>query len=95
MSTKAQEYAEQIAAARQTARRVFIFAALSWWSGWIVIAGCFVASIGFGVSLFETLEILLAIGVAGLLGGVGLYATSRNLNLSASRLELALASQKS
>lgn len=94
MSTRAKEYAEQIGAARRTARRVFLFAALSWWSGWIVIAGCLVASLGFGVSLLETLEILLAIGVAGLLGGVGLYATSRNLDLSASRLELAFASQE-
>ena len=94
MSTQAGEYAAQIAAARRTAQRVFVFAALSWWSGWIVIVGCFVAWLGFGVSLLDSLEILLAIGVAGLLGGVGLYATSRNLDLSASRLELALGAQR-
>jgi hypothetical protein len=93
MSTRAEEYTAQIEAARRTARRVFIFAALSWWSGWIVIAGCLVAWLAFGISLLDSLEILLAIGVAGLLGGVGLYATSRNLDLSASRLELAVTSK--
>lgn len=94
MSAQVQDYAAQIEAARRTVRRVFIFAALSWWSGWIVIAGCLIAWLAFDVSLLDSLEILLAIGVAGLLGGVGLYATSRNLDLSASRLELALAAKR-
>ena len=85
-----QDYAGQIAAARRTARRVHVFAAASWFAGWLVIIGCLVAWFGFGVSLLDSLEIVLAIGVAGLLGGVGLYAQSRNLDLSASRLELAL-----
>ena len=84
------DYADQIAGARRTARRVHIFAAVSWFSGWIVIAGCLIAWIGFGVSILDSLEIMLAIGVAGLLGGVGLYAQGRNLDLSASRLEIAL-----
>ena len=85
------DYAEQIARARRTSRRVAIFAAISWGTGWIVIIACIIAWLAFGVSILDSLEIMLAIGVAGLLGGVGLYAQSRNLDLSASRLEIALA----
>ena len=91
MTRPVEEYAAQIARARRTSRRVAVFAAISWWSGWIVIAGCIIAWLGFGVSILDRLEIMLAIGIAGLLGGVGLYAQSRNLDLSASRLEIALA----
>ena len=66
------------------------YVAVSWWTGWVVIAACLIAWLGFGISILESLEIMLAIGVAGILGGVGLYAQSRNLDLSASRLEIAL-----
>ena len=93
MSSQAEAYLAQISAARKTARRVFHFAALSWWSGWVVVAACLIAWLGFGVDLLESLEILLAIGVAGVLGGVGLYATSRNLEISASRLEIDIATK--
>lgn len=90
MTSPAGDYAAQIAGARRTARRVYLFAALSWWTGWVVIAACLIAWLGFDVSILDSLEIVLAIGVAGLLGGVGLYAQSRNLDLSAARLEIAL-----
>lgn len=90
MTQPAEDYADQIAGARRTARRVFHFAALSWWLGWLVIAACLIAWIGYGISILDSLEIMLAIGVAGILGGVGLYAQSRSLDLSASRLEIAL-----
>ena len=91
MTQPVADYAEQIARARRTSRRVAVFAAISWGTGWIVIIACVVAWLGFGISILDSLEIMLAIGVAGLLGGVGLYAQSRNLDLSASRLEIALA----
>ena len=91
MSLPAEDYAAQVAGARRTARRVHLFAAVSWFAGWGVVVACFVAWLGFGVSLLESLEIVLAIGVAGILGGVGLYAQARNLTLSASRLEIAVA----
>jgi len=90
MSVPAEKYVAEIARARRTARRVWICAAASWWTGWAVIAGCLIAWLGWGVSILESLEIILAIGVAGILGGVGLYAQSRNLDLSASRLEIAV-----
>lgn len=90
MTRPVEEYAAQIARARRTSRRVAVFAAISWATGWIVIIACIIAWLGFGVSILDSLEIMLAIGVAGLLGGVGLYAQSRNLDLSASRLEIAL-----
>lgn len=90
MTRPVEDYTAQIARARRTARRVAVFAAISWGTGWIVIAACIVAWLAFGVSILDSLEIMLAIGVAGLLGGVGLYAQSRNLELSASRLEIAL-----
>ena len=90
MTSPAGDYTAQIAGARRTARRVYLFAALCWWTGWVVIAACLVAWLGFDVSILDSLEIVLAIGVAGLLGGVGLYAQSRNLDLSAARLEIAL-----
>lgn len=93
MTRPVEEYAAQIARARRTSRRVAIFAAISWGTGWIVIIACVIAWLGFGISILESLEIMLAIGVAGILGGVGLYAQSRNLDLSASRLEITLASQ--
>ena len=89
----AEDYAAQVLAARRTAQRVLIFAAMSWFGGWAVIVACLVAWLGFGVSLLDSLDILLALGVAGLLGGVGLYATSRNLTLSASRLEIDIATK--
>lgn len=90
MSVPAEKYVAEIARARRTARRVWICAAASWWTGWAVIAGCLIAWLGWGVSILESLEIMLAIGVAGILGGVGLYSQSRNLDLSASRLEIAV-----
>lgn len=90
MSAPAPDYADQVADARRKARWVNLFGAISWWSGWAVIAGCLVAWLGFGVSILESLEIILAIGVAGILGGIGLYAQSSNLDLSASRLEVSL-----
>lgn len=95
MTKPVDEYAAQIAAARRTAKRVHLFAAISWFAGWLVIIGCLVAWLALGVDLLESLEIVLAIGVAGVLGGVGLYAQSRNLDLSASRLELALGTSAS
>ena len=91
MALPVEEYVEQIARARRTARRVAVFAAISWGAGWAVIVACIIAWLGWGVSILDSLEIMLAIGVAGLLGGVGLYAQSRNLDLSASRLEIAVA----
>ncbi|MFZ4510865.1 MAG: hypothetical protein ACOYNJ_07885 [Candidatus Nanopelagicales bacterium] len=90
MGVHAEEYVAEIARARRTARRVWICAAASWWTGWAVIAACLIAWIGWDISILESLEIMLAIGVAGILGGVGLYAQSRNLDLSASRLEIAV-----
>jgi uncharacterized membrane protein len=93
MRLSADEYAQQVDRARRTARRVAIFAAISWGSGWVVIIACVIAWLGFGVSILDSLEVMLAIGIAGLLAGVGLYAQSRNLDLSASRLEIALPSQ--
>lgn len=95
MTRPLEEYVAQIARARRTSRRVAIFAAISWGIGWVVIVACIIAWLGFGVSIIDSLEILLAIGVAGLLGGVGLYAQSRNLDLSASRLEIALPTRDS
>lgn len=94
MRLSGEEYADQVERARRTARRVAIFAAISWGSGWIVVIACVIAWLGFGVSILDTLEIMLAIGIAGLLAGVGLYAQSRNLDLSASRLEIALPPDK-
>jgi len=91
MTRPVEEYTAQITRARHTSRRVAVFAAVSWSTGWIVIIACIIAWLGFGVSILDSLEIMLAIGVAGLLAGVGLYAQSRNLDLSASRLEIALA----
>ena len=91
MTRPVEEYAAQIARARRTSRRVAVFAAISWGTGWIVIIACVVAWLGFGVSILDSLEIMLASGLAGRLGGVGLNAQSRNLDLSASRLEIALA----
>jgi predicted CDP-diglyceride synthetase/phosphatidate cytidylyltransferase len=95
MAPPEKDYAAQIAGARRTARRVAIAAAISGGSGWAVIAACVLAWLAFGVSILDSLEIMLAIGVAGILGGVGLYAQSRNLDLSASRLEIALNPQES
>ena len=93
MSLPIEQYRNQVAKARQTARRVQAFAALSWGLGWVVILGCLVAWLGYRVSLTDTLDILLAIGVGGLIGGVGLYATSRSLGIAASRLEIDIATK--
>ena len=93
MSLPLQQYLDQVAKARQTARRVQAFAAISWSFGWIVIIGCLVASLVYRVSITDTLDILLAIGVGGLIGGVGLYATSRSLGIAASRLEIDIATK--
>ena len=90
MGTPTPDYTAQVARARRTARWVSIAAALSWWAGWIVIASCLIAWLAFGISLLETLDVVLTIGVVSVLGGIGLYATSRNLELSASRLEIAI-----
>ena len=90
MGTPTEDYTAQVARARRTAWWVSIAAALSWWAGWIVIASCLIAWLAFGISLLETLDVVLTIGVVSVLGGIGLYATSRNLELSASRLEIAI-----
>lgn len=90
MNVPARDYVGQVARARTTARWVSLAAGTSWWAGWIVVVGCLIAWLAFGVSLLETLDMALTIGVVSVLGGVGLYATSRNLELSASRLEIAI-----
>lgn len=93
MSLPIEQYVDQVAKARQTARRVQVFAAISWAFGWIVIVACLIAWLGFQVSLIDTLDVVLAIGVGGLLGGVGFYATSRSLGIAASRLEIDIATK--
>ena len=93
MSLPVQKYADQVAQARRTARQVQVFAALSWTGGWLVIVVCLVDWVWFHANLTDTLDILLAIGVGGLLGGVGLYSTSRSLGIAASRLEIDLATK--
>lgn len=90
MTRPVEEYAAQIARARRTSRRVAGFAAVSWCVGWAVVVGCVIAWLGFNVSIVDSLDIILAIGFGGVLSGIGLYAQSRNLDLSASRLEIAL-----
>ncbi|MGA0066074.1 MAG: hypothetical protein ACO3J3_03350 [Candidatus Nanopelagicales bacterium] len=89
----ADSYAAQVVAARRPPPPGQGFPARAWFGGRGVIVACLVAWLGFGVSLLDSLEILLAIGVAGLLGGVGLYATSRSLALAASRLEIDVATK--
>ena len=60
MGMPAEEYVAEIARARRTARRVWICAAASWWTGWAVIAACLIAWLGWGVSILESLETELA-----------------------------------
>lgn len=90
MTRSPEEYAEQVAQARRTARQVQVCAAISWGFGWLVTLVCLIGWLGFHVSLADTLDVFLAIGIGGIIGGVALYATSRSLGLAASRLEIDL-----
>ncbi len=95
MALPMEDYTAQVTAARRISRWVGIFAAISWSTGWLVIIACLVAWLAFGASLIDSLEIILVIGVAGVIGGVGLYATSRSLGIAASRLEIDIATKLS
>ena len=87
------QYFEQVAHGKKTARRIQVFAAISWIGGWVVIIICGVEWLFYHASLTDTLDVMLAIGVGGLLGGVGLYATSTSLSIAASRMEIDLVSK--
>ncbi|MFZ8910840.1 MAG: hypothetical protein ACO20A_09325 [Candidatus Nanopelagicales bacterium] len=95
MALPIEDYTAQVTAARRISRWVGIFAAISWSTGWLVIIACLVAWLAFGASLIDSLEIILVIGVAGVIGGDGLYATSRSLGIAASRLEIDIATKLS
>lgn len=84
------EYEAQVRRARQTARQVLACGFISLAVGWLIVVTCAIAWLGFDVPILEVLDIVLAIGVGGILGGIGLYATSRSLGITASRLEIDL-----
>lgn len=88
MALPLDDYAAQVAQARRTAHQVFIYAGLSFVAGWLIVAYCIVAWIAFDEPVEQLLDVLLVTGVGSVLGGVALYATSRNLAVSASRLEI-------
>ena len=87
------QYLLQVGRARRTARQVAWYAALSFIGGWVIVVGCLVAWWGFGVPLDQALDVLLVVGLGSVLGGVALYATARNLDISASRLEIDIATK--
>ena len=93
MTASPEAYAAQVGQARRTVRQVQVCAAISWGFGWLVTLACLVGWLGFQVSLADTLDVFLAIGVGGIIGGVALYATSRSLGLAASRLEIDVATK--
>ena len=82
-------YRHEIAAARQAARR------LRWWAAVSLILGALV-TLGSVVVLFvqedpwDALYAIVFIGLASVVGAIAMYASSWNLAMSASRLEIQL-----
>lgn len=88
MVMSADDYREQVARARRTARQVLIYGWLSFIGGWLIVVGAIVAWLAFKQPLSDALDVLLVAGLGSVIGGVALYATSNNLAVSASRLEI-------
>lgn len=83
-----QDYLDQVAGARRTSRQVAIYAGVSFVGGWLIVIAAVIAWLVFHRPLSEALDVLLVAGLGSVIGGVALYATSRNLAVSASRLEI-------
>ncbi len=88
MVMSAEEYRQQVERARRTSRQVLIYGGVSFFGGWLIVAGAIVAWLGFKQPLGDALDVLLVAGLGSVIGGVALYATSNNLAVSASRLEI-------
>lgn len=88
MVMSADEYRQQVVRARRTARQVLIYGGISFFGGWLIVAGAIIAWLAFNQPLGDALDVLLVAGLGSVLGGVALYATSNNLAVSASRLEI-------
>lgn len=88
MDAGAAAYLAQVDAARRTSRLVRGYATFSFFGGWLIVVAALVAWLAFDQPLDQALDLLLVAGLGSVIGGVALYATSRNLAISASRLEI-------
>jgi membrane protein YqaA with SNARE-associated domain len=88
MVMSADDYRKQAEGARRTSRQVLIYGGLSFVGGWLIVVGAIVAWLAFKQPLSDALDVLLVAGLGSVIGGVALYATSCNLAISASRLEI-------
>ncbi len=93
MVRSTQDYRDQVERARRTAHQVLIYGGISFVGGWLLSIGAVIAWLILGRPLNEALDVLLVAGVGSVLGGVALYASSRNLGLAASRLEIDVATK--
>ena len=94
MAEASEDVAAEVAGARRVARHLTAYALVSFVSGWLVVAASLAAWALDYVEFFDAVDVLLAIGFGGVLSGVALYATSWNMRLAATRLEVSAGSAK-
>jgi hypothetical protein len=83
-----------IVESRRVARWLRSFGAIAFVFGWIIVTAA-VVSWGTGLLGFdEAVDVLLIIGLGGVLSGVAMQGSAASLRLSATRLELQIESEK-
>ena len=89
VSAHPDRYRHEITAARQAAVR------LRWWAAASLLAGIVITIAGFVLLAvqedpWDTLNAIVFVGLTGVVGAIAMYASSWNVALSASRLEVQL-----
>jgi len=80
--------ANEVAGARRVARHLAAYAVVSFVLGWVVVVASLLAWALEYVVFFDAVEVLLAIGFGCVLSGLAMYASSWNMRLAATRLEV-------
>ena len=88
------DIAAEVASARRVAWHLSLYSWLLFVAGWIVMIVSLLAWWIGHVGFFDAIDVLLAIGFASVLSGLAMFATSWNMRLAATRLEVAAGSRQ-
>lgn len=81
-----------MAQARRTAHALRVIAGITFAAGWVAVALAVLALVLEALPLDEAENLLLVLGVGGIVSGVAIFATSWSLQINASRMEMDLTS---
>ena len=88
------EYFAEVEQARRTAHALRVIAGITFAAGWVAAALAVLALVLEAIPWDEAENLLLVLGVGGVVSGVAIFATSWSLQINASRMEMDLASRR-